>query len=268
WTHPETLTRRGSRWHRSMIGRAARVADTLVVPTRSVACELADRVPAAARAEVIGHGVTSRPATTGSSGSAVPPCRLPRPFVLAVGTIEPRKGIDVLVAAVSRLPGVNLVLVGSYGWGDCDPVALAREYGLAPDRLTVLPGLPDSQLAATLRCASALAVPSRAEGFGLPVLEAMAAGLPVVHSDVAALVEVAGGAGRTVPTGDARALATELGRVLGSPQLAAAMVTAGRARAAEFSWHRAARRIWSAHTQPDSRRFHGSGTPRHGEGIQ
>lgn len=252
WTHPETLTNRGAAWHRHMIGRAARAADTLVVPTTSVAAELARHVPAASRATVVGHGVSGHLTGTGQVPVGQVPADLPQQYVLAVGTIEPRKAIDVLIEAVSRLSGISLVLVGQPGWGSCDPAAMARQHELPTDRLRVLGRLTDEQLAGTLRGASVLAVPSLAEGFGLPVLEAMAVGVPVVHSDAEALREVAGGAGRVVPRGDAPALATELDRVLGSPRLATEMATAGRARAAEFSWHRAARRIWGLHTRAAS----------------
>jgi len=252
WSHPETLTPRGGRWHRTMIGRAAREADTLVVPTVSVAEELARCVSGAGRALVVGHGVSTGLVASDSAVDPVePPAGLPERYVLAVGTLEPRKGIDVLIRAVSRLHGVCLVLAGPVGWGACDPDELAREHGLPAHRLRVLGELTDSQLRSTLRGASVLAAPSLSEGFGLPVLEAMATGVPVVHSDVGALVEVAGGAGRTVPRGDAPALANELERVLGFPGLAAAMTTAGRSRAAHFSWHRAARRIWRTHTGTD-----------------
>ena len=95
--------------------------------------------------------------------------------------------------------------------------------------------------------ATALVAPSRAEGFGLPVLEAMAAGVPVVSSDAPALVEVGGGATVTVPVGDAAALADALAEVVASEQLRAAT---GRGRPPDgrqdFSWAAAARRLWDA----------------------
>jgi glycosyltransferase involved in cell wall biosynthesis len=116
--------------------------------------------------------------------------------------------------------------------------------------IRVLGRLPDAELAAVLRGAAVLAVPSLAEGFGLPVLEAMAAGVPVVHSDAPALVEVAGGAGRCVPRGDAKALAEALREVLSSPAVAARMVAGGRRRAEDFSWHRAAAAVWDLHRAP------------------
>ncbi|MBB2937298.1 glycosyltransferase involved in cell wall biosynthesis [Amycolatopsis bartoniae] len=231
WTYPETLTRRGVSWHRQMIRRAAGRARGLVVPTRAVADDLRRWVPVTVPVHVAGHGV----AEVLSSPEEVPD--LPGRFVLAVGTIEPRKGIDVLLDAMTEVD-VPLVLVGQPGWGGVDP----RRDGVD---VRVLGRLSDARLAGVLRRASVLAVPSLAEGFGLPLLEAMAAGVPVVHSDAPALVEVAGGAGMCVPRGDAKALAAALREVLSSP--VSALVTAGRARAAEFSWRRAAEAVWTIH---------------------
>lgn len=235
WTHPETLTPRGVAWHRAMIARAARRASALTVPTQAVADELAEVVPVSVPVSVIGHGV--RPP------AAYAEVELPERYVLAIGTVEPRKGIDVLVDAVGRI-GVPLVLAGQAGWGGIDPVALAREHG-ADVRL--LGKVTDAELAFALRGASVLAMPSRAEGFGLPLLEAMAAGVPVVHSDVPALVEVAGGAGVVVPVGDAQTLAHALKDVLETPGRAAALRAAGLHRSSEFTWQRAASAVWGLH---------------------
>ena len=165
--------------------------------------------------------------------------------MLAVGTIEPRKGIDVLIDAVATLDDVVLVLAGQPGWGDVDPAALAAERGLPADRLRMLGKVSDAELATVLRQANVLAVPSLAEGFGLGLLEAMAAGVPVVHTDVPALVEVAGGAGVMVPRGDATALAAALRKVLGAPSVAAGLTRSGRERARAFTWRRAAEAVWA-----------------------
>jgi glycosyltransferase involved in cell wall biosynthesis len=230
-----------------MAARAARAADAVVVPTRAVADELAQRVSGPAPVHVIPHGVAE--ALAAPSAAAAPELpSLPERFVLAVGTLEPRKGIDVLVRAMAGVEGASLVLVGQPGWGGVDAAALAREHGLPESRLCQLGRLPDTALAEVLRRAAALAAPSLAEGFGLPVLEAMAAGTPVVHSDAPALLEVAGGAGVAVPRGDAAALAARLGEVLGSPDRAARMAEAGRRRAAGFCWRRAAEAVWALHT--------------------
>lgn len=239
WTHPETLTARGVSWHRSMIARAARRASGLVVPTRAVADELAVLVDVTVPVHVVPHGVRVP--------SASAELDLPDSYVLALGTIEPRKGIDVLVDAMAALEGPVLVLAGQPGWGGIDPVALAAERGLPPDRLRMLGKVSDAELATVLSRASVLAVPSLAEGFGLGLLEAMAAGVPVVHTDVPALVEVAGGAGSTVPRGDSAALAKALREVLGSPTVAAELTRSGRERAKAFTWRRAAEAVWAIH---------------------
>ncbi|MGI6876155.1 glycosyltransferase family 4 protein [Amycolatopsis sp. 3B14] len=242
WTHPETLTPRGVRWHRAVIARAARRASGLVVPTRAVADDLRARVPVEVPVTVAGHG-----AAAVFTRDDLPEVDVPEQYVLAIGTIEPRKGIDVLVEAVARL-GVPLLLAGQPGWGGLDPVAMA---GNRAD-VRVLGRLNDVSLAAVLRRASVLAAPSVAEGFGLPLLEAMAAGVPVVHSDAPALVEVAGGAGMAFPRGDAAGLAAALREVLSSPELAADLVARGRARAASFSWATAARAVWAVHDRATS----------------
>ncbi|MFT7836676.1 glycosyltransferase family 1 protein [Saccharothrix sp. BKS2] len=229
WTHPETLTPRGAAWHRRVIGRATAGAAGIVVPTAAVADELRRHAPGPAPVHVVPHGVT---AFTGEE-----PVDLPPRYVLAVGTVEPRKGFDLLVAATAEL-GVPLVVVGPPGWGGVD---------LRAPHVTLLGRVDDARLAFVLRRAAVLAVPSLAEGFGLPVVEAMAAGVPVVHSDAPALVEVAGGAGVAVPRGDRAALAAGLRSVLSDPALSERLVTSGRTRAGAFTWENAARSVWRAH---------------------
>ncbi|GAB2753172.1 glycosyltransferase family 4 protein [Amycolatopsis magusensis] len=241
WTHPDTLTPRGVSWHQKVISRAARTADALIVPTQAVADDLAARVAGKAPLHVIGHGVTELPREPVDLD-------LPAEYVLAIGTLEPRKGIALLIEAMARFDGPPLLLAGQPGWGELDPADLARRHGLPADRLRVLGRLSDAELATALRGASVLAMPSLAEGFGLPVLEAMAAGVPVVHSDVPSLVEVSGGAARVVPCGEVGALADALQEVLGSPSLSATMRKRGYTRSGEFSWRAAAEALWSVHS--------------------
>ena len=237
FTHPETLTPRGVAWHRRTIRRATRSASAVVVPTHAVADELRRHAPGPAPIQVIGHGVPDSLARTPSDPErVVAELNLPDAYVLAVGTIEPRKGLDVLLEAMA-LPGapdLPLVIAGPRGWGDVD---------LASDGVRVLGRITDEQLAVVLRRASVLAMPSRAEGFGLPVLEAMALGVPVVHSDAPALVEVAGGTGVCVPRGDAGALAEGLGAAIGSS------TDAARRRARSFTWQAAALAVWELHNR-------------------
>lgn len=247
WTHPETLTSRGAAWHRRAIAAATARAGAIVVPTAAVARELAGYAPGPAPVEVVGNGVSTVVADepdARTSAAVADRLDLPQRYVLAVGTIEPRKGLDVLIEAVAGLE-VPLVVVGQPGWGGVDLGALAVRHGFTADRLRLLGRCADADLAVVLHRASVLAVPSLAEGFGLGLLEAMAAGVPVVHSDAPALVEVAGAAGLTVPRSDPSALAIALREVLADPSRCD--TAAGRRRAAEFSWDAAARAVWRLH---------------------
>jgi glycosyltransferase involved in cell wall biosynthesis len=159
---------------------------------------------------------------------------LDRPYVLSVGTMEPRKNLPALVEAFARLahPDVDLVLVGATGW-HTQIDDLVRPLG---NRVRVLGFLPNADRDALYAGAAVFCYPSTFEGFGLPVLEAMGAGTPVVTSAGTATAEAAGDAGLLVDPRDVAALAVAIGRVLGDADLAAGLAEAGRARAATFSW--------------------------------
>ncbi|GIW07557.1 MAG: glycosyl transferase family 1 [Dehalococcoidia bacterium] len=167
--------------------------------------------------------------------------RLDEPFLLFVGTIEPRKGIDTLVEALALLEGrAQLVLAGKVGWyGERVAERIAR-HGLA-ERIRRLDYVADDDLPALYVAAEAFVYPSRYEGFGLPVLEAMACGAAVVTTTAASLPEVAGDAALLVPPDDAVALAGAIARLLADGALRAALAARGRERAASFTWDRTAR---------------------------
>jgi glycosyltransferase involved in cell wall biosynthesis len=240
FTHPGTLTKRGAAWHQAMIKRATNQATAIVVPTNAVAEELAQHAPGPARVHVVGHGVPESLSREpeGADGIAER-LNLPQNYVLAVGTVEPRKGLTVLVEAMARpeAPDLPLVIAGPPGWGDVDLKA------------RLLGHLSDDELAVVLHRATVLAAPSLAEGFGLPVLEAMAAGVPVVHSDAPALVEVAGGTGVLARRDDPAALADALHRVVAFPEETARRVKAARVRAGGFTWDKAAESLWELHLE-------------------
>lgn len=183
---------------------------------------------------------------------AVAPHRVPWPYVLYVGSEHPRKDLVTLlraVAAVAREPrfrDLRLLKAGSPGRPAARyraPVARAiRELGL--DGRVVFAGhVPDEQLASLYAGAACLAFPSLAEGFGLPVLEAMACGCPVVVAGAWALPETAGGAALTFPAGDSHALAGALRALLRDQALRAELAAKGRRRAAGFTWQHAAREL-------------------------
>jgi glycosyltransferase involved in cell wall biosynthesis len=237
WTHPETLTARGARWHREMAERVADTADVVLTPTAAVARELATHI-SLPRVEVIGEGVSEGigtvPADAARRASRL---GLPDSFALAVGTLEPRKGFDIVAAALSekQWPGLPLLIAGPGGWGDALPAAPD------PSRIRLLGRLADPDLATVYSRADVLVMASRAEGFGLPVLEAMTHGVPVVISDVAAMVEVAGGAAIVTPRGDAPALAAAVSRAVAEREI---WSKAGLVRSKDFSWEAAAVHLW------------------------
>jgi glycosyltransferase involved in cell wall biosynthesis len=246
WTHPETLTPRGVRWHRAMAERVARTADAVVVPTHAVhrALQAHLQLP---RVVVVGEGAGPH-LWTAPDDAPERRRRLGLPasgYLLSLATIEPRKGLDVLLAALAdpAAPDLPLVVVGQAGWGGVDPSRLAAELGLPAGRLRMLGRIPDADLAVVLQGATALVVPSRAEGYGLPVLEGMAAGTPVVTSDDPALIEVGGDATRTAPVGDALALARVLAEVVDDAAARERMIRAGRQRAAATTWDAAAEQL-------------------------
>ncbi|MGS0687139.1 glycosyltransferase family 4 protein [Nakamurella sp. GG22] len=250
WTHPETLSPRGVDWHRAMIGRAMKHAKAVVVPSCAVADDLAGIFPAASdRVHVVPHGVTALVAPPDAQARR-DRMGLAEPYFLSVATLEPRKGLDVLIDALA-MPAARrarLAVAGQPGWGGVDLPALAAAAGISPDRLVLLGRLPDEDLAAAMQGATALVAPSRSEGFGLPVLEAFAAGTPVICSDAPALVELSGGAAIVVPCEDRAALADALESFDGVDGPSAELRRRGLERAALFSWAAAADALWRLHT--------------------
>ena len=185
------------------------------------------------------------PAAAPAGSAAVP--ALPDPgFLLFVGSLEPRKGLATLFRAYAELPpelraAHPRVLAGPPGWKFDAAWRLVSELGLE-GRVRRVGFVDDDVLAELYRRAAALAFPTVYEGFGLPVLEAMASGTPVVCSDIAACAEVAGDAALRVRAGDVPAWSDALERVLTSGDLRARLAQAGLARARSFTWRSCAER--------------------------
>jgi len=209
------------RWHRHYgsfgLRPVLRSADAIVAVselTKSEVVELTGIPPE--RVEVIPNGVDG---IFEASGDAVPP----GDFVLAVATLEPRKNLGRVVEA-ARLAGVELRVVGARGWGGVDVPGWVGE-------------LPDAELARLYRGARCVVYASLYEGFGLPVLEAMASGTPAVTSRGTAMEEIAGGAAVLVDPLDAGSIAAGIAEADARRD---ELVPLGRARASEFTWARAA----------------------------
>lgn len=251
WTHPETLTSRGVRFHHRMAARAAAAAALIVTPTEAVASQVRDLLSPSGEVVAIAPGVGSL-RVPGDAADMRRAAGVPDRYVLFVGTSEPRKGLDVLLPAMSHpgLADMSLVVAGPPGWGSVDVHELSRRAGV-DGRVVVTGQVSDHLLAALFTGAAVLAVPSRAEGFGLPVLEGMALGVPVVTSDDPALVEVGGGAASVVPVGSVDALAAALARVVSSAEESDRMRAAGGVRAGSFSWERSAAQLWARYAALD-----------------
>lgn len=237
-SRPEWFTRRGVRLMAPALMRIRDRADAVVVPSRSVADDCLAHGFDPDRLHVVPWG--SRPVRLPADGAESVRRRhgLVGPYVLFVGTVEPRKGLPVLTDALARLgrPELTLVVAGPAGWGP----ALDGELGTVPGPVVRTGYLSDADLAALRAGASVCCLPSFAEGFGLPALEALAAGTPVVTTARTALAEVVGDAAVLVPAGRPDRLADALRRVLDDEDLAAALRAAGPERAATFSWERTA----------------------------
>ncbi len=244
WTHPETLTRRGVSFHRRMGERAMSHADVVVTPTSAVATQV--RALLSPQCAVVtvhsGVSVTPRPTDAVQRRAAL---GVPARYVLFVGTAEPRKGLDLLVEAMCVIPGagLDLVVAGPEGWGNVSVSDLARAAGVA-DRVHVTGRVSEADLAALYDGAQVVALPSRAEGFGYPVVEAMSYGIPVVTSDDPALVEVGAGVAAVAPVSDVDALGAAISRLADGGPERDDTIARGIARAADFDWTLTATRMW------------------------
>jgi glycosyltransferase involved in cell wall biosynthesis len=180
-------------------------------------------------------------------------CRrgLPPSYLLYVGNLEPRKNLTRLVQAYARLARkgeTRLVLAGARGWGYDELFRTVEALGLSDDVL--FPGfVPREELPLWYNGAQAFVFPSLYEGFGLPPLEAMACGTPVVVSTAASLPEVVGGAGLQVPPDDAKALAAALQRLLDDKALRETLAQRGLTRARRFTWEGMAQKTASLYRQ-------------------
>ncbi len=247
---PETLPPLKRAYHTALCRASAARAARVIAVSRQTAADLETfwGIPAA-RISVIHNGVASRFAPQPPAGIAALRERnnLPERYLLYLGTLEPRKNLDRLLRGYARwvaespdgAANVALVLAGARGWYYDEIFRTVTALGLA--ERVIFPGfVPASELPTWYAGAAAFVYPSRFEGFGLPVLEAMACGVPVICSRVPSLLEVAGDAAIAVAPDDAAGFAAALRLVLEQPQLRAQLRARGLAQAARFSWRRCA----------------------------
>jgi glycosyltransferase involved in cell wall biosynthesis len=223
---------------------AARHAEALVCVSASTAERLREICPPSGPVYIVPHGIDHerfRPdePEPGADAAALADLGIKGPYVAFVGTLEPRKDVPTLVRAFDRIcashPGLSLVLAGGAGWGAAKverAIAEARH----DDRIVRAGYVADTVVAALLRQAAAAAYPSLEEGFGLPALEALACGTPLVTTTGSAMQEVVEGAAVLVAPGDVDGLAGALDLLVRRDDGLPARRTRGLAVAARHTW--------------------------------
>lgn len=244
---PGLATPRGQRFFERSWALTRRHAGLVLCPSDATRRDCVERGFPADRIRVVPWGVTPVEISAAEAALVRQRFGISDSFVLTVGTIEPRKNLATLAAALrtAEAAGVQLVVVGPSGW-NTDAAALFS--GLR-DRVRLTGFVNVRELWALYRSAAVYCHPALAEGFGIPVLEAMAAGAPVVVARGSATEELAGAAGLAVDGTDAGALAAALVKVLSDTELARSMGARSRARAESFSWDRTAELTASAYAE-------------------
>ena len=242
YDHPEWFP--AGQWFatRVVVPQSIRRARVIICPSTSTRQALVRHFQIdPRRCQVIPHGVEtefSLPASTAVRAELTARYALPDRYLLQVGTVQPRKNYVSSLRALARIPAkqrIPLLVVGGFGWKYDDVVDAVRELDL--DQWVRFVGYAGmAELPGLYQMAEAVLFPSLDEGFGLPVLEAFAAGTPVVASNAGAIPEVAGDAALLGAPGDDEVLAGNLLRLLTDGPLRERQVAAGRARAALYTW--------------------------------
>lgn len=246
WIFPElhsSANRRADQGFERML----RAADGVIAVSASTRDDVVRRLGVAEKKiEVIHSGVAERFFRVGAAEveAAREALRLSRPYVLYVGAIEPRKNLEALLDAWGSLPATlreefELVLAGPKGWAGAE---LLARLAAPPPGVRYLGYVPEEQIAGLTAGATVFVYPSLYEGFGFPVVQAMAAGAPVVTSAVSSLPEVTGDAASLVDPHSRAELAQAIESLLLSPSARQRRSLAGRAQAQRFTWTECARK--------------------------
>ena len=251
--HPETFTARGRRFHAQGMKAAVDRADRVITVSRAAAVEVARHTGLdESRLRVVPHGADHIEVSPDDVERVRRAFGLATPYVFCVSTQEPRKNLRLLVAGFGRavarhgLPHV-LVLAGARGWLHEEVADMPGAASLG-DRVRVLGRVEDADLFPLYRGAALFALPTRHEGFGLPVLEAMGQGTPVLCSDVPPLVELVGDAGELVPH-DEELWADAIARLLDDPERRSVLSAAGHEPARELTWERSVHATLAAYEE-------------------
>ena len=240
---PQTMRASTRRLDALLMPRALRAADRIVAVSRATAQQLREAFPDAAKKISVVHEAASRmpPPESRDLLAFLGICER---YVLFVGTTEPRKNLRRLLRAFAQAtsddPRIRLVVAGQPGWGAEEALRESENADLA-DRVLWLGRIDDGTLATLYRHAECLALPSLYEGFGLPLLEALSHGTPVLTANNSAMPEVAGDAGLLVDPEQVESIADGLRRMLFDAPLRDSLASRATVQAARFSWDKAAR---------------------------
>lgn len=244
--HPDAYPASGLHFHKAMLERLGD-ASLVIVPSRATAeaLEASDHKPQ--RMRIVPMGTDMEAPAPDERDRLLDHLKIDRPYVLWMGTLEPRKNpegvirgfVEALQGGLPEAGTLHLYMVGPRGWWSGDLAELISERGLS-DRVRRINEQTVPVRAALYSAASAFVFPSLAEGFGLPILEAMACGAPVVTSNRSSMPEVAGSAAELCDPTDPSSIGAALAKVLRDPDLADDLRRAGYRRAKEFSWERTA----------------------------
>lgn len=196
------------------------------------------------KVEVVHLGIKDLPASHMSQDELFNKYGLSAPFILFVGTLQPRKNIKRLIQSISLLKNkeAKLVIVGKKGWMYEEIFSAPEEFEIS-SRVIFLHNVTNDELPAFYKAADVFVLPSLYEGFGLPILEAMKYGCPVVTSDISSLPEAGGEAALYVNPEDVSDIAAKIDDVLENKKLRDRMIKLGKEQAKKFSWERAAQEV-------------------------
>ncbi len=250
WKLPEAFSPFYVRYIRAVVPQAVKFADLVLCPSDAIRNEVIERFSLKekmVRTAWNADPLLPRPSARTQeelSGQLRKRLGLQRPFVLFVGTLERRKNVTTLVEAfahIAKSSDLQLVMVGRPGFGFSEIETLIKRQAI-PDRYILAGYVSDEELALLYMLASLFVYPSRYEGFGIPLVEAMSFGLPIVASRIPASEEVAADAALYYDDpSDERALAERILEALGSSALMSELRSRGRQRAAKFGWKNVAR---------------------------